>query len=73
MRGIKIIFLVFCIFCSQKSFAASYQVTMNDRHGAGMIGLLIVDNDYSNIVKMRSSNAPVSSKIKLHSLLKSLP
>ncbi len=46
---------------------------MNDRDSAGMTGLFIVDNDYSNIVKIRRANATDSLNIKLHSLLKSLP
>ena len=38
-----------------------------------MIGLIIVDNNYSNIEQIKSSNAPGRAKIKLNSLLESLP
>ena len=40
---------------------------------AGMIGLVIVDSDYSNIEQIKSANASGKAKIKLNSLLKSLP
>ena len=141
MRKIKVIIIAFCIFCSQQTFGANYQVTMNSKDSlgnrlvfdkeiisissgdsvtwipvdkghniemvsspnnlkfrsspgkevtitfevpgiyyyrctphksAGMIGLIIVDNDYSNIEQIKTSNAPGRSKIKLNSLLKSL-
>ena len=141
MRKIKIIITAFCIFCSQQTFGANYQVTMNDKDSSGnrlvfekeiinissgdsvtwlpadkghniemvaspndlkfssspgeevtitfevpgiyyyrctphkssgMLGLIIVDNDYSNIEQIKASNAPGRAKIKLNSLLKSL-
>ena len=141
MRKIKVIIIAFCIFCSQQTFGANYQVTMNSKDSlgnrlvfdkeiisissgdsvtwipvdkghniemvsspnnlkfrsspgkevtltfeapgiyyyrctphksAGMIGLIIVDNDYSNIEQIKTSNAPGRSKIKLNSLLNSL-
>ena len=38
-----------------------------------MIELVFDDDDYSNIEQIKSANAPGKAKIKLNSLLKSLP
>ena len=49
-----------------------YYYRCSPHKSAGMIGLIIVDNNYSNIEQIKSSNAPGRAKIKLTSLLKSL-
>ena len=50
-----------------------YYYRCSPHKSAGMIGLIIVDNNYSNIEQIKSSNAPGRAKIKLNSLLESLP
>ena len=49
-----------------------YYYRCSPHKSAGMIGLIIVDNNYSNIEQIKSSNAPGRAKVKLNSLLKSL-
>ena len=50
-----------------------YYYRCSPHKSAGMIGLIIVDNNYYNIEQIKSSNAPGRAKIKLNSLLESLP
>ena len=50
-----------------------YYYRCSPHKSAGMIGLIIVDNNYSNIEQIKSANAPGRAKIKLNSLLESLP
>ena len=50
-----------------------YYYRCSPHKSAGMIGLIIVDNNYSNIEQIKSSNAPGRAKIKLNTLLESLP
>ena len=49
-----------------------YYYRCSPHKSAGMIGLIIVDNNYSNIEQIKSSNAPGKAKVKLNSLLESL-
>ena len=46
-----------------------YYYRCSPHKSAGMIGLIIVDNNYSNIEQIKSSNAPGRAKIKLNSLV----
>ena len=50
-----------------------YYYRCSPHKSAGMIGLIIVDNNYTNIEQIKSSNAPGRAKIKLNSLLELLP
>ena len=50
-----------------------YYYRCSSHKSAGMIGLVFVDDDYSNIEQIKSVNARGKAKIKLNSLLKSLP
>ena len=48
-----------------------YYYRCSPHKSAGMIDLIIVDNNYSNIEQIKSSNARGKAKIKLNSLLES--